>query len=106
MILAYSPPKLISEFYSAAIGLLSAGLFIPTIAGLWWKKANLSGGIASLLTGAAVYLIVQFMPGTPPLSAILFALPAGCLAMALFGRFGKPNSPEMILAVEKLHTTL
>lgn len=106
MILAYSPPKLITEFYSAAIGLLSAGLFVPTIAGLWWKRANLVGGIASLLIGAVVYLVVQFIPGTPPLSAILFALPASGLAMALFSRFGKPNTPKMINAVGKLHTTV
>ena len=103
---AYSPPKLITEFYSGAIGLLSAGFFIPTLAGLWWKKANLIGGIASLLIGAAVYLTVQFIPGTPPLSAILFALPARGLAMALFSRIGKPNPQEMIHAVGKLHTSV
>jgi Na+/proline symporter len=103
MVLAYSPPKLITEFYSAAIGLLSASLFVPTIAGLWWKRANLSGGIASLLTGAAVYLAVQFTPGTPPLSAILFALPASALAMAVFSRFGQPNSREMLQTVGNLH---
>jgi len=105
MILAYSPPKLITEFYSAAIGLLSASLFVPTIAGIWWKKANLSGGMASLLIGAGVYLAVQFTPGTPPLSAILFALPASAVAMAIFSAIGRPNAPEMVEKIGSLHSS-
>ena len=103
MYLAYAPPPLLTEFYSAAIGLLSAGLFVPTIAGLWWKKANLAGGIAAMVVGALVYLAVQFMPGTPPLSAILFALPASTLALWLFSRFGKPVAAEITQTLSGLH---
>ncbi len=104
MVLAYSPPKLITEFYTAAIGLLSAGLFVPTIAGLWWKKANLAGGMASLLIGIVVYLVVQFTPGTPPMSAILFGLPASALAMWLFSKIGPTNPLGMVDSIDKLHT--
>lgn len=103
MVLAYSPPQLLTEFYSAAIGILSAGLFVPTIAGLWWKKANLAGGIASMLIGTVVYLVVQFTPGAPPLSAILAALPASALAMWVFGHVGKPVSEDLTQAVAALH---
>jgi sodium/pantothenate symporter len=103
MAMAYSPPKLISEFYSAAVGILSAGLFVPTVAGLWWKKANVAGGTASLLLGTAVYAAVQFTPGTPPMSAILFGLPASALGMWIFSRFGQPNQPETIAKIQKLH---
>ena len=105
MIMAYSPPKLITEFYSAAIGLLSASLFVPTIAGIWWKRANLSGGIGSLLIGAGVYLAVQFTPGTPPLSAILFALPASAVAMAIFSAIGRPSSPKLVEKIGNLHSS-
>lgn len=105
MFFAYSPPKLITIFYSAAIGLLSAALFVPVIAGLWWKKANLAGGIASIVVGAGVYLIVQFTPGTPPLSAILFALPACALAMIIGSKSGKPVESGMVDAIDKLHQT-
>ncbi len=103
MWLAYSPPALISQFYTAAIGLLTAGLFVPTIAGLWWRRANLAGGIAAILVGAGVYLVVQFTPGTPPLSAILFALPASTAAMWIGGTFGAPERPEMIAEIARLH---
>jgi SSS family transporter len=103
MYLAYSPPALITQFYSAAIGLLTAALFVPVIAGLWWKKANLIGGIASMISGFSFYLFFQFSHWMPPLSAILIALPASVLAMVIGSRFGKPVEVTMIAAINKLH---
>jgi len=100
---AYSPPELISEFYTAAIGWLSAALFVPTIAGLWWKKANLAGGMAALLTGTVVYALIQFGLIEVPLSPILAALPASALAMWLGGRLGRPETTNMMQHVERLH---
>lgn len=103
MVLAWSPPKLITVFYSAAIGVLSAALFVPVIGGLWWRRANRAGGAASVVVGSAVYLAVQLTPGAPPLSAILFALPASAAALWAFGRFGSPDPPERVEAVARLH---
>ncbi len=103
MIFAYSPPKLITEFYSAAIGMLSAGLFVPVVAGLWWKKANLFGGIASIVMGVGVYLTVQFNPDAPPLAAILYGLPASALAMVVFSQFGSITSYDIQSTIEDLH---
>ena len=59
LVWAFSPPELITEFYTAGVGVLSASLFVPTVAGLWWKKANLAGGVGSVVSGAAVYVLVQ-----------------------------------------------
>jgi SSS family transporter len=103
MYLAYSPPPLITQFYSAAIGLLTAALFVPVMAGLWWKKANLAGGIASMVVGVVVYLFFQFSPWMPPLSAILIALPASAMAMVIGSRMGKAAEPATIEAIAKLH---
>ena len=104
MSLAYNPPALITEFYTIAIGLLSAGLFVPVIAGLWWKKANLAGGLGALLGGAATYVIVQFSPAVfPSGSAILFAIPASALLMWLGGTFAGAESATMIEEITELH---
>jgi len=103
MVLAYDPPGLITVFYSAAIGVLGASLLVPVLAGLWWRRANLAGGVAALVAGAVVYLSVQLAPGTPPLSAILFALPASAIAMALGGFIGRPDPPERLAAIAALH---
>jgi Na+/pantothenate symporter len=100
---AYSPPELISEFYTAAVGLISAGLFVPTVAGLWWTKANLAGGLAALVTGAVVYGLLQFGLITLPASPILVALPASALAMWIGGRLGAPEDPAMLEQIGRLH---
>jgi sodium/pantothenate symporter len=100
---AYSPPALISQFYTAGVGLLSGSLFVPVIAGLWWKRANRIGGVLALLAGASTYMLVQLeiLPlGTAP---ILAALAASALAMAAGGILGPPDPPEMLASIEKLH---
>lgn len=103
MSLAYSPPKLITAYYTDAIGALSAGLFVPVIGGLWWKRANLSGGVSAFLVGLAVYVAMIFVPDLPKRSGILIALPASALAMGLAGSWGKPDPPAMIESVARLH---
>jgi sodium/pantothenate symporter len=100
---ALSPPELLTRFYTAGIGLLSAGLFVPTIAGLWWKRANRAGGVASLVAGAGTYVlslsgIVDF--GLPP---IVVSLSASALAMVAGGLFGAPETAEMREQIAALH---
>ena len=97
---AYSPPELISEFYTAAVGILSAGLFVPMVAGLWWKRANLVGGLAALLTGSALYLFLEL---ATDYASILIALPASAAAMWIGSRLGTNERPEMLEAIRALH---
>ena len=100
---AYSPPELISAFYTAGIGLLSASLFVPTIAGLWGKRSNLVGGVASLLTGTIVYVLTHLGIIDIGLSPILVSLPASAVAMLLGGLLGSPDSGTMLEQIESLH---
>ena len=97
---AYSPPDLITEFYTAAVGILSAGLFVPMVGGLWWKRANLAGGIAALLTGSLLYLFLELATDA---ASILIALPASAIAMWLGGRFGPSEKAEMLVSIQGLH---
>lgn len=101
---ALSPPELLTRFYTAGIGLLSAGLFVPTLAGLWWKRANRAGGVGALVVGAGTYLLALsgvLDLGAPP---ILLALPASAGAMAAGGFWGRPETREMTGQVAALHT--
>jgi sodium/pantothenate symporter len=100
---ALSPPELLSRFYTAGIGLLSAGLFVPTIAGLWWKRANRAGGVASLVVGAGSYALAltgNLDVGLPP---IVVSLSASALAMAAGGLLGAPETREMCEEIAALH---
>jgi sodium/pantothenate symporter len=100
---ALSPPELISRFYTAGVGLLSAGLFVPTLAGLWWKRANRAGGVGALVAGVAVYAVAltgAIELGTAPIVA---ALIASTLAMLLGGLFARSDDAKTLAAVEALH---
>ena len=101
LVLALSPPELISQLYTAGVGLLSGSLFVPVIAGLWWKRANLSGGVAAVVAGAATYVL--FVVVDVGVSPILISIPVSMLAMALGGTFGRRESPQMIERIEALH---
>jgi len=100
---ALSPPELLSRFYTAGIGLLSAGLFVPTIAGLWWKRANRAGGVAALVAGVGSYGLTlggAVDLGLPP---IVVSLAASALAMAAGGLLGARETSEMREQVAALH---
>ena len=76
---------------------------MPTIAGLWWKRANLPGGVAALVFGAAAYVLTLLgiiEIGLPP---IVVGLGASALAMFIGGRFGSREKSEMLDRIETLH---
>ena len=100
---AFSPPELISEFYTAGVGVLSASLFVPTVAGLWWKKANLAGGVGAVVSGAAVYVLVQLGIIDIGLAPVVVALFASAAAMILGGLLGPEESRQMVERIEALH---
>lgn len=100
---AISPPELISQFYTAGVGLLSASLFVPTIAGLWWKRANRVGGVAALVTGAATYVLVYFDVIGAGIAPVIAALAVSAVAMGLGGVLGPSESAEMLRQIEALH---
>ncbi len=100
---AISPPELISRFYTAGVGLLSASLFVPTIAGLWWKGANRLGGVSALVVGAATYVLTYFEIFDVRLAPVVVALGLSAIAMLLGGLLGAPENPERLAEIECLH---
>jgi len=100
---ALSPPELISRFYTAGIGLLSAGLFVPTVAGLWWKKANLTGGVSSLIAGAATYAVAITGVVEIGIAPVVVALAASAAAMLVGGLLGTAETSAMTDEIAALH---
>ena len=100
---AFSPPELISKFYTEGVGLLSSSLFVPTVAGLWWKRANRSGGVAAIIAGASIYALLVSGIVDLGVAPIIIALPASALGMMLGVIFGVPEKASMISEIEKLH---
>lgn len=103
MTLAFDPPKLITAYYTDAIGALSAGLFVPVVAGLWWRRANLWGGVAAFSLGVLTYVVLAFEPDMPKRSGILIALPVSFLAMWIGSLLTAPDYADVAESVEALH---
>lgn len=103
LLLSYSPPKFITTYYSLAIGLLSAALFVPTIAGLWWKKASTTGGVIAITLGAVTYLTIWTTPLATKQTAILYALPLSLLGM-IIGSYWRPShNAEISQQLDRMH---
>lgn len=102
---AFSPPELLTRFYTAGVGLLSAGLFVPVVFGIWWRRANLAGGLAALVAGAAAYVaVLSWGPALGiGLGPIVVALPVSLAAMLAGGMLGRSDPPDRARAVERLH---
>ncbi len=102
---AFSPPELLTRFYTAGVGLLSAGLFVPVVFGIWWRRANLAGGVSALVVGILAYTLVLFAGPALGigLGPILVALPLSLAAMVFGGTFGRSDPAERTQAVLRLH---
>jgi solute:Na+ symporter, SSS family len=89
--------ELVSE--SSALSLVS--LFVPLLAGLYWKKANATGAISAMVFGMIVWLLTLWLlPGeseTPPsniwlgIPPMLYGLAASILAMFAGSIIGVPR---------------
>jgi SSS family transporter len=64
---------------AASVGLVS--LFVPLTAGLFWKNANKTGAIASMVAGFSIWIIASIL--NPQVESILFGLTASIFAMIL-----------------------
>jgi sodium/pantothenate symporter len=53
---AIKPPELIVWINLFAFGGLQAAFLWPTVLGLYWKRANSAGALASMVTGIAAYI--------------------------------------------------
>jgi Na+/proline symporter len=65
---------------SSAISLVS--LFVPLMAGLYWKRANGLGALLSILVGLIVWTVCEFFLLTE-IPSLLYGLAASVLAMLI-----------------------
>jgi sodium/pantothenate symporter len=59
-VLAISPPDLLVFLNLFAVGGLESAFIWPLILGLYWKYANKTGAIASMITGFGSYIGIHF----------------------------------------------
>ena len=118
---AAQKPADILLLVSAAFSLAGASLVPVLVAGIFWPRANRQGALAGMLVGLGVtvyYMVAahaglrqalgipgpaQLWWGIQPVSAALFGLPAGSLALVLVSLLTPPPSAAARALVARLH---
>ncbi|CCQ95134.1 pantothenate:sodium symporter [[Clostridium] ultunense Esp] len=96
-IIAKNPPELMVwlNLYANA-GLISTFLW-PTILGLYWKKANKQGAIASMVVGIASYIIFSYKwPRPLGMHTIVLPLILSFIAFVIVSNITEEPSQEII----------
>ncbi len=96
-LLALDPPELMVWLnLFATAGQISTFLW-PTILGLYWKKANKEGAIASMLVGMVSYVIFNYnYPRPLGMHAIVASLILSLVAFVIVSKATKEPSKEII----------
>lgn len=89
-LLAFNPPEMLIWLNLLSLGGLEATFLWVIVLGLYWKKANATGAICSMLTGLGSYVVMtSFGIKLFSFHAIVPALVLGLLAFLIGNRFGR-----------------
>lgn len=99
LVLALRPPNFLQHLINFAIGGLEAGLFVPLILGLYWKRGNALGAAASLLGGMTYYLLAaNFVPALAlGMMPVLMATVCSLVLYVLAAYVGPPPSRRVLV---------
>jgi cation/acetate symporter len=110
-------PGNILSMVGTAFSLAASMLFPALVMGVFWKRANQQGAIAGMLTGlvVCVYYMVHTHPTLggsasgqwfhiAPVSAGVFGVPAGILAMVVVSLLTPPPDERSNALVERIRT--
>ncbi|MEO8599734.1 MAG: sodium:solute symporter family protein [bacterium] len=108
-------PGDILSMVGAAFSMAASALFPALVLGVFWKRANQQGAIVGMVTGFAVcvYYIVHTYPALggssaaqwfhiAPISAGVFGVPAGMLALIIASLATPPPKPETLAFVDHI----
>jgi len=97
-------PAGIIQMVAWAFSLAAAGLFVPLVLGIWWKRTTSAGAIAGMITGFGVCLFYLVgtryfeMPlwfGIRNISSALFGLPVAFIVTVVVSLMTRAPSREM-----------
>ena len=103
LMLSLNPPELLTLLYTAAVGLLTSGLFFPTVLGIWWKRMNSVGALAGTVVGASVYLFLLWGTPMPSLSQVTVSLPLSLIACVVGSLVSKPPTEAEMRRITIAH---
>jgi SSS family solute:Na+ symporter len=95
MLIALTVPKVLDAIL-LSYGFLVSGLFVPTLAALFWKRATATAALWAMLAGGGSAVLLQLLPHLNPLSEPAFiAIPLSAVVLIglTMARRGLHDSP-------------
>lgn len=84
VIMSFNPPDVIVWLNLFAFGGLEAVFVWPIVLGLYWRKANKFGAIASMVLGLAMYIVItQFAPNIFGVHSVTFPVITSFIAFII-----------------------
>ncbi|AEG16425.1 Na+/solute symporter [Desulfofundulus kuznetsovii DSM 6115] len=80
ILIALNPPGLIGVLVGLLTGVVGSTFFFPLWLGLWWERATAAGGIAGMLGGFILYVVLHLGKLMPLFAA---TIPAALFSLAL-----------------------
>lgn len=97
VVLAIKPPALIGVINNFSIAGSAAAFFVPLLFGTWWKRANVTGCILSMIGGIGYYMLSTVVPAmTLGVNPIIPSLVVASVAMVVGSLMTAPPSKEIV----------
>ena len=95
--LSLNPPKLLVYINLFAFGGLEASFLCPILFGLYWRKANSTGAVLSMLSGVVSFIYLSYMKITVfETNQIVPAIIISILCFIIGSLLGKPEPEEKL----------
>lgn len=94
--LTLEPPAFLETLVIYALGGLTATFWAPLIFGLYWKRGNKYGALASMLAGIPAYVLIDRLVDTGDLGAVVIALPISIVLFVTASLLTPPPPREVI----------
>jgi cation/acetate symporter len=110
---ASTRPAGIIQMVAWAFSLAAAGLFVPLVLGIWWKRTTSAGAIAGMIAGFGItlfylvatrYFDMGLWFGIRNISSALFGLPVAFLVTIAVSLMTEAPSKEMQEFVDSIRT--
>lgn len=94
--LTITPPEFLQFFVIYALGGLSCTFWAPFVFGLYWKRGNQYGALASMVLGIPTFILLDQFVDTGELGALVIALPVAIVVYVVVSLLTPPPPREII----------
>lgn len=102
MLVALKPPGMIGVIVGLLSGVIGSTFFFPLCLGLWWKRTSHAGGVAGMLGGFILYMVLHLGKFMPLFAATIPAALVSLVLTVLVSLVTAPTPRHIVRLVENI----